>query len=110
MRLPIRRCPPRPVSACGSLVTDVENLASTLTSSDKTNQQKADAAKSFGSQISDDAKAASGALQDKLNSLSDQVSALATDIQNGASIGQITSGVSKIVSSATSAAAACITQ
>ncbi len=89
-------------------MSDVKNLASTVTSSDKTNQEKADAVKSMGSKISADAKAASGAVQDKLTTLGNNLSALASDLTNGGSAQEIKDGVSKVVSSATSAATACL--
>ncbi len=95
-------------SPCGSLVSDVKTLASTVTSSDKTNQEKADAVKSMGSQISADAKAASGVVQGKLTTLGNNLSALASDLTNGGSADQIKNSLSQVVSSATSAATACI--
>jgi hypothetical protein len=96
--------------ACGTLVADVNDLASTVTASDKTKQEKADAVRNFGSQISADAKTAKGALMEKLNSLSMDVSALAADLTSGAGVDQVKQDLSKVTSNATGAAKACITQ
>jgi hypothetical protein len=91
-------------------VSSVKDLASTVTSSDQTKQQKIDAAKSLGTQISADAKAASGKAKDKITTLGNDVSALADDLKNGASADQIKQDLSNIASTATGAAAACLTQ
>ncbi len=49
-------------------------------------------------------------MKDKLTALSDAVSALATDIANGASADQIRQGASTIGSDAAAVATACVTQ
>ena len=97
-------------SSCGSVVRDITDLAGVVTSSDKTKQEKVDAAKSLGSQISTDAQTAAGAIKSKLSTLSDDVSALAKDISNGAGADQIKTDVSTLASDATAVGKACFTQ
>jgi hypothetical protein len=85
-------------------------LTAAVTASDKSTQEKVDAAKEAASQIKADGQTASAALKDKFSALSDQVSALGTAISNGAGVGAIAQQVSAIVSSTAAIFTGCIGQ
>jgi hypothetical protein len=97
-------------TACTDLQNQIHALTAAVTASDKSTQEKVDAAKQAASQIKTDGQTASSALSEKFSALSDQVSSLGSAISNGASISAIAKQVSAIVSSTASIFTACIGQ